>query len=71
MCYAQNSHATQSSLHTLFPLYAFALQLRASTTIYSQVCELQGTPMIPIFKDIVGHFLPHDLHNLSGLFFNK
>ena len=50
VCYAQNSHATQPSLHTLFPLYAFYLQLRASTTIYSQVCELQGTPMILFFR---------------------
>ena len=46
MCYAQNSHATQPSLHTLFPLYASYLQPRAATTIYSQVCELQGIPII-------------------------
>jgi len=50
---------------------AFSPQPRAATTIYSQVCELQGIPMIPIFQDIVGHFLPHDLHDLSDLFSSK
>jgi hypothetical protein len=28
-------------------------------------------PWSSIFKDIVGHFLPHDLHDLSGLFSSK
>jgi hypothetical protein len=28
-------------------------------------------PWSPIFKIIVGHFLPHDLHDISGLFSSK
>jgi hypothetical protein len=68
VCYAQNSHATQSSLHTLFSLYAFLpLQQRASTTIYSQVCELQGSPMISYFSGHSGALSPHVLHDLSSL----
>ena len=35
--------------------------------IYRQICELQGSPMTPIFQDIVGHFLPHDLYDPSSL----
>jgi hypothetical protein len=62
VCYAQNLHATQSNLHTLFPLYAFpisyALHLRASTNIYSQVCELQGSPMIFYFSGHSGALSP-------------
>ena len=65
VCYAQNSHATQSTLHTIFPLYAFpisyalyALYLKASTTIYSQVCKLQGSPMISYFSGHSGAFSP-------------
>jgi hypothetical protein len=44
---------------------------KALQPIYRQMCELLGSPMIPIFQDIVGHFLPHDLHDLSGLFSSK
>jgi len=65
VCYAQNSHATQSSLHTLFPLYAFHISyallfshLRASITIYSQVCDPQGSPIISYFSGHSGALSP-------------
>ena len=49
----------------VIPLYAFPIScslllphLRVSTTIYSQVCELQGSPMISYFSGHSGTLSP-------------
>jgi hypothetical protein len=55
-CYAHKSHATQQRLCSLF---------------IDKHVSCRAHPWSPIFQDIVGHFLPHDLHDLSGLFTRK
>ena len=56
MCYAHKSHATQQRLGSLF---------------IDKHVSCRAHPWSPIFQDIVGHFLLHDLHDLSGLFSSK
>ena len=68
------------AMHKDCMLHQATLSISCSTYIHNQ--ELQplfidkhvsckAHPWSPIFKDIVGHFLPHDLHDLSGLFSSK
>jgi len=54
-------------MHSLSRMLSIASHLRVSTTIYSQICEMQGSPMISYFSGHSGALSPHDLHDLSSL----
>jgi hypothetical protein len=46
------------SIHSLSHTLSMLLNVRASTTIYNQVCELQGTLMIFYFSGHSGALSP-------------
>jgi hypothetical protein len=57
-CYTIKLTHVISSLCIPYLVCSLCLHLRASTTIYSQVCELQGTPMIFYFSEHSGALSP-------------